>query len=93
MADKVIYQFVDLKIIDGALNGLAAAGFWFGNLLRNKFDLPLVNGAGDNLAGATKGLSSRMSIRQIGKVQRNMQLAIGGILAIGLVLLIVFIAS
>ena len=76
LADRVIYQFIDLRLIDGFLHGLAAAGVWLGNLLRSKFDLPVVNGAGDNLAGGTRGLGAFLRRLQTGRVQQYLAIAV-----------------
>lgn len=91
LADKVVYRFIDLKVIDGALHGLASLGMWFGNLLRYKFDQPVVNGAGDKLTGGVNELGSQMGKRQTGKVQRYLALAVASTMVVGLLLLVFLI--
>lgn len=87
-AEKVVYQFLDLKIIDGILHGLAAIGVWLGNLLRYKFDVPIVNGAGDGLAKTTRGTGGLLHRQQTGKVQQYLAIAIGITVVAGLIILL-----
>ncbi|HNR01899.1 MAG TPA: NADH-quinone oxidoreductase subunit L [Anaerolineaceae bacterium] len=89
LADKVVYQFIDLKIIDGILHGLGRAGVGLGNLLRAKFDLPVVNGAGDGLAGSTRGLGVFLHKLQNGRVQTYLLIAVA--CTVVLVLVICFL--
>ena len=92
-ADKVVYQFLDKTVIDGALHGIAALGMKLGNLLRFGFDLPVVNGAGDGLAGGTRGLGGLLRKVQTGKVQQYMTIALASIVVIGLIILSFIISS
>jgi len=87
LADKVVYQFIDLKLIDGFLHGLATAGVWLGNLLRSKFDLPVVNGAGDGLADGTRGLGVFLRQLQTGRVQQYLVIAVACTVVAALVLI------
>jgi NADH-quinone oxidoreductase subunit L len=75
-AEKVSYQFIDKTVIDGVLQGIASIGLWMGRVLRNAFDLPVVNGTGDGLAAGTKGSGRLFSRLQNGKIQHYMGLAI-----------------
>jgi NADH-quinone oxidoreductase subunit L len=85
-AEKVVYQFIDLKVIDGVLHGLASAGTWLGNLLRDKFDLPVVNGAGDGVADGTRGLGKLLRGLHTGKVQQYLAIAVASTVITGLLL-------
>jgi len=76
-ANKVVYQFLDLKIIDGILHGLASFGIWLGNLFRYRFDVPVINGAGDGLAKTIRATGGLLHWQQTGKVQQYMAIAIG----------------
>jgi len=75
-AEKFSYQFVDLFMIDGALRGIGRLANALGRLFRFGFDLPVVNGAGDGVAGGTKGLGGLMRRMQNGKIQHYMGLAV-----------------
>lgn len=76
IAEKFSYQFVDLFLIDGALHGIGRLGNGLGRLFRFGFDLPVVNGAGDGVAGGTKGLGGLLRRMQNGKIQHYMGLAV-----------------
>ncbi len=86
-ANKVVYQFLDLKIIDGILHGLASFGMWLGNQFRYKFDVPVVNGAGDGLARTTRGTGGLLHRQQTGKVQQYLAIALGVTVIAGLIIL------
>ncbi len=60
-SENVVYKFMDLKVIDGALHGIAALGLKLGNLFRFGFDLPVINKAGDELAEGTHGLGNLLT--------------------------------
>ncbi len=75
-AEKVSYQFIDKTVIDGAIHAVGRFGVGLGKLLRNAFDLPVVNGAGDGLAAGTKESGRLFSRLQNGKVQHYMGLAV-----------------
>lgn len=93
VADKVVYQFIDLKIIDGALHGLAAAGVWLGNLIRYKFDVPVINGGGDGVAKSTRGAGSLLHTLQTGKVQQYLAIAIACTVVVGLIIISIVIST
>ena len=82
VSETFSYQWVDRKVIDGALHGIARAGWWLGEKLRYWFDLPLVNGAGDAAADGTRGLGGLMRGLQAGRVQQYMVLALTALLVI-----------
>ncbi len=92
IADKVVYQFLDLKIIDGFLHGVAAISVWLGNLLRYKFDVPVVNGGGDGLAKTTRGTGWLLHKQQTGKVQQYLTISIGITVIAGLIILMLVIS-
>ncbi len=75
-AEKVSYQFLDNRLIDGALHGIGRFGTWLGKILRFGFDLPVVNGAGDGTASGTKWFGQMLRKLQNGKVQHYMGLGV-----------------
>lgn len=91
-ADKVVYQFLDLKIIDGILHGIAALATSLGNTLRYHFDVPVINGAGDGLAKGTKGAGGVLHQLQTGKIQLYLAIAIACTMVAVLILLSVVIS-
>jgi NADH-quinone oxidoreductase subunit L len=69
-------RWVDRGLLDGILNGIASLGLRLGSLLRNAFDLPVVNGAGDELAEGTRGFGAFLRVFQTGRVQQYMLAAL-----------------
>jgi NADH-quinone oxidoreductase subunit L len=76
IAEKISYKFIDLTLIDGALHGIGKLANGLGRLFRFGFDLPVVNGAGDGVAGGTKGMGGLLRRMQNGKIQHYMGLAV-----------------
>lgn len=92
-AENGVDKFIDQKVIDGALHGIAALGMKLGSLLRFGFDLPVVNGAGDGLASGTRGLGSLLRKFQTGKIQQYMTIAIASVLIVALVIISIVIST
>jgi NADH-quinone oxidoreductase subunit L len=90
-AEKVSYEFIDKKLIDGILHGIARIGLWLGKLLRFGFDLPVVNGAGDGIATGAKKSGKLFSRLQNGKVQHYMGLAVLLLVITGMI--VIYLAS
>lgn len=72
ISDTFSAVWVDQKVIDGSLHGIARLGVWLGKNFRNRFDVPVVNGAGDAVGKATRDLGGAMKRVQTGKVQQYM---------------------
>lgn len=83
LAETFTDRWIDRGLLDGILQGLAAAGIWFGNSLRNIIDLPVVNGAGDALSQGARRLGFGLRILQSGRVQQYMVLTLLALLAVG----------
>jgi NADH-quinone oxidoreductase subunit L len=90
-AEKVSYEFIDKKIIDGFLHAIGRFGLWLGKLFRFGFDLPVVNGAGDGVASGAKGSGTLFSRLQNGKVQHYMGLAVLFLVITGMI--VIYLAS
>lgn len=86
IADVFSYKIIDKTIIDGFLHGVARFGVWLGSVLRNIIDLPVVNGAGDTAARATRGVGTALRERQSGRIQQYMVIAISVLVLAGLVI-------
>jgi NADH-quinone oxidoreductase subunit L len=76
VAEKVVYAWMDVKVIDGVLHGISRFGLWLGDFLRQKFDIPVINRGGDALARSTRLVGSEIRKTQTGKVQDYMFLAV-----------------
>lgn len=86
LAETLTYKWLDKGVIDGFLHGIAHFGIWLGGVLRNFFDLPVINGAGDTVASSTRGLGTFMRTLQKGKVQQYMLIAMVVFTAAGLLI-------
>lgn len=78
-SEKVVYMFMDRKIIDGFLHTIARAAFWLGGIFRDKFDTPIINELfGDTIAaGGTHKLGETLRKTQTGKIQQYMVWTMG----------------
>jgi NADH-quinone oxidoreductase subunit L len=76
-SEKVVYLFMDQKIIDGFLHLVARVTYWLGTTFREKFDLPVINGLiGDGTAAVTQWLGEQARKLQTGRVQQYMIIAV-----------------
>jgi len=85
----VAVNFIDLKIIDGAIHAVARFALWFGRILRQFFDIPVVNGAGDGVAKGARVLGTDLKVVQTGRVQQYMVIAITGLIVVALIFILV----
>jgi NADH-quinone oxidoreductase subunit L len=83
ISETFTYRWIDLRVIDGILHGIAALGLGIGRVFRNFFDVPVINGAGDALGEGTRGLGSFLRKLQTGRVQQYMVIALAIILILG----------
>lgn len=75
--------WLDQKIFDGILNGIARFARFFGALLRTRFDLPVVNGFGDLVGEETKLAGRGLRFIQSGRVQQYLVI---GLIFVGLLI-------
>ena len=76
LAETFTVAWVDQRILDGALNGIARIFLWMGSVARNLFDLPVINGAGDSLAKGVNIFGFSLKPVQTGKVQNYMVMTV-----------------
>jgi NADH-quinone oxidoreductase subunit L len=69
LAESFTYLFVDRKLIDGFLHGVALVAGRVGSFLRGYIDLPIVNGAGDLVGEGVKRAGRGGRLIQTGRVQ------------------------
>ncbi len=91
IADKVVYFWLDLRIIDGSLHAISNFSLWLGTLLRKKFDSAVINRGGDALASSARKAGSEMRVMQSGRVQDYMILALALILVGGLLVVLILL--
>ena len=77
VSEQFTYLFMDRKVIDGFLHLFARLAPWVGKGLREKFDLPVINGViADGSAKVTQFFGRRLRFIQTGKVQQYMLAAL-----------------
>jgi NADH-quinone oxidoreductase subunit L len=76
LAETFTYQFLDRKVIDGFLHTVARAAQLFGSFLRNRIDLPIINGFGDAVGEITAKAGEKVRVIQTGRVQQYMLIAL-----------------
>ncbi|MGB9669113.1 MAG: NADH-quinone oxidoreductase subunit L, partial [Anaerolineales bacterium] len=76
------YLWMDRKIIDGILHGIAFVAYQLGSIFRNYFDKPIVNGSGDLVANVTKSTGRSLRVMQTGRIQQYMVMALFGFITI-----------
>lgn len=86
ISETLTYKWLDLKLIDGFLHGIARLGMWLGRVFRNVFDLPVVNKAGDAVGEGTRGFGAILKLIQTGRVQQYMVIALAAIFVVGTLL-------
>lgn len=91
LAETLVSDWMDRRVLDGILHGLARLGVWLGEALRRWFDLPVVNAAGDGVGRGSRWLGVVLSPLQDGHEQKYMLTAVIGLLAAGLVFILVVV--
>ncbi|MCJ7624456.1 MAG: NADH-quinone oxidoreductase subunit L [Anaerolineaceae bacterium] len=76
ISETFSYKWIDQKIIDGLLHGIAQAGLSIGRAIRNIIDIPVINGTGDALGHGTRGFGAFLRNIQTGRVQQYMIIAL-----------------
>ena len=86
IADVLVSDWIDIRILDGILHAAWKASGGLGRLLRNAVDLPLINGAADRLASETKRAGTELRVLQSGRVQEYLLIGLITFAACGAVL-------
>lgn len=75
-SEVFVSKWMDKLVIDGFIHGIAKFGMGLGNILRQWFDIPVVNRGGDALASGTRRLGKDLKVTQSGRVQDYMTLSL-----------------
>ncbi len=78
-------KWVDKGVLDWVLHLIGKLGGWLGGVLRNGFDTPVINGAGDALGNGTKMTGGSMRGMQSGRLQQYMLVTILAVLLTGVI--------
>ncbi len=76
LAETFTVAWIDQGILDGALNAIAKFFLWIGSVVRNWFDIPVINGAGDSLGKGVKIFGVSLKPIQTGKIQNYMVMTV-----------------
>ncbi|HEY5730226.1 MAG TPA: NADH-quinone oxidoreductase subunit L [Anaerolineales bacterium] len=89
-AENIVYKFMDQGVIDGILHIFGPSTGGIGSLIRDKFDLPVINRFfGDGSAEVTYWFGGKLRAIQTGRIQQYLMLALVVFIAIGAVLFFV----
>ena len=88
VAETMVSTWIDGDVIDGALHAIGRFSLRLGSWLRNRIDLPVVNGSGDLVGESVKRSGGGLRLVQTGRVQQYLVIALVfvGILFTGVVL-------
>ena len=82
-----MYRGIDRRVIDGFLHWVASLTGRLGGFLRNKIDIPIVNGSGDFVGEGIKTIGHEGRVIQTGRIQTYL---IAGVIFIGALLSYIF---
>jgi NADH-quinone oxidoreductase subunit L len=86
-AENVVYKFMDQGVIDGVLHIFGPVTDRLGTIIRNYFDLPVINRFfGDGSADVTYWFGGKLRAIQTGRIQQYLMLALVVFITIGAVL-------
>jgi len=83
-AEIFVYQWMDKGLIDGILHIFGPATQGLGSVIRNYFDVPVINRFfGDGSADVTYGVGARLRAIQTGRIQQYLMFALVIFIVIG----------
>ena len=88
ISETFVSVWVDKGVIDGTLHLIGRASFRLGEIFRNDFDLPVVNGFGDFVGEGVKRFGRTFRVIQTGKIQQYLLVLMAIIVVLGAVLLL-----
>ena len=86
-AETFVYRGIDRRVIDGFLHWISGLAGRLGGWLRNKIDIPIVNGSGDFVGEGVKTVGREGRVIQTGRIQTYL---IVGIIFVGALLSYIF---
>lgn len=87
LAETFTSIWMDRKVIDGFLHAIARGFLWLGRVIRQFFDIPVINKGGDALAESFSQAGGEITHMQTGRVQQYLATSLAVIIVFGLVLL------
>ena len=83
------YKWLDKKVIDGGIEGVAKGTWSLGVAIRRWIDLRVINRLGDDLALGVREGSSEMRRLQTGRIQQYMLMAVLFVVVVGVIFIVV----
>ena len=87
IADVAVSDWIDRRILDGALLAIGRGAGGLGRALRQRIDLPLINGGADRLADGTQRAGGELRTLHSGRVQEYLLIGLITFAACGAALL------
>jgi NADH-quinone oxidoreductase subunit L len=88
-SEKVVYELMDRKLIDGFLHGVAQVTFWLGTQFKGKIEIPVIDNGAKWVAGLTHKSGERLKKIQTGNIQQYMIAAVFGAVLIFFVFILI----
>jgi len=88
ISDTFVSVWVDKGVIDGTLHLIGRTALRLGEIFRNDFDLPVINGFGDLVGNSVNRFGRTFRVIQTGKVQQYLLVLMAIIVVLGAVLLL-----
>ena len=86
LSETLVSAVVDRGLIDGTLHLIGRVALRLGDIFRNYFDAPVVNGFGDLVAEVVKRFGRNFRVIQTGKVQQYLIVVMAIVIALGVVM-------
>lgn len=86
LAETFTYLWLDKKVIDGALHAIAHFFLWLGKIIRQFFDVPVINRGGDAVADSVYWTGGRLTKIQSGRIQQYLATSVTTMVVVGLVI-------
>ena len=93
LSETFTARWMDRIVIDGFLNAVGRGALALGSAVRNYFDLPVVNGAGDLTGKGVRSLGFLLKKGQTGRVQQYLITSLLVILVVSAVVIIFLLRS
>jgi NADH-quinone oxidoreductase subunit L len=88
VSETFVSAWMDRGVIDGTLHLVGRAALRLGQVFRDYFDAPVVNGSGDLVADSIKRFGRSFRVVQTGKVQQYLLVGMAIVIVLGAVLLL-----
>jgi NADH-quinone oxidoreductase subunit L len=88
ISETLVSAWIDRGVLDGTLHLIGRVALRVGEIFRNDFDLPVVNGFGDLVGEGVKRFGRTFRVIQTGKVQQYLLVLMAIIIVLGAVLLL-----